>query len=259
MSLGNDVVEKAQTPEDIARIAPGYSNCNIDPVAAYINWTSGWAHAEKSVQYAKELLDKTGRVTFVQAAVKQLLVKQVAGKETVYGVELVGGDRITADLTMLATGAWSGALIDLRGRAEATGQSVAFISITDEEQARLKDMPVMLDIGSGMFVIPPEDNKLKIARHGFGYRNPVRTVAPLGAETPVITTSVARSNAPLPLEGENACREGLRMLCPHLADRPFSKTRVCWYTDTYVNALRQTYVFCFLFFLLPLTQLTGHC
>ncbi|KAI5304529.1 hypothetical protein KEM56_006404, partial [Ascosphaera pollenicola] len=233
VALGQDHVEKVTTKQQIAEMAPAYSKAEIAPEAGYVNWSSGWAHAEKSVQYAKGLLDKSGKVAFVRAAASQLLAKQVDGRDTVYGVELVGGDRLTAGLVMLATGAWSGALIDLRSRAEATGQSIAFIAITDEEQDRLKNMPVMLDIGTGMFIIPPRDNKLKIARHGFGYRNPVRIAAPLGAgETPTITTSVARSNAPLPVEGEKACREGLRVMCPDLADRPFLQTRVCWYTDT---------------------------
>ncbi|KAI5288897.1 hypothetical protein KEM54_004718 [Ascosphaera aggregata] len=239
VAIGQDKVLWVNSLEETVQLAAGYHQAQFKPKAAYVNWSSGWARAEDSIRYAKSLLDKCPYVTFVRGTVKQLLTKPQPGPDgraTVYGVALSEGDDkiITADLVMLATGAWSPALIDLHGRAEATGQSVAFISITDEEQDRLKDMPVMLDLGTGLFIIPPRSNQLRIARHGFGYRNPVRVPAPLGAKgaNGVATMSVAKSNAQLPLEGEKACRDGLRVLCPDMADRPFVKTRVCWYTDT---------------------------
>lgn len=166
------------------------------------------------------------------------------GKRRVVGAVLEDGDVVRADLTIVAAGAWSGALVDLRGRAEARGQVLAYVSITEEEKERLKDMPVLLNLSTGMFAIPPVDDTsalpatqekrrtnwtVKVARHAFGYANPT-TVAPEGED--IVTSLPAKSFSPIPAEGDEACRSFLQRTIPWLGDRPFDSTRICWYTDT---------------------------
>ena len=169
------------------------------------------------------------------------------GKEKgrrVVGAVLDDGEEIRAGLTIVAAGAWSGALVDLRGRAEARGQVLAYVSITEEEKERLKNMPVVLNLSTGMFAIPPVDTTsavpparerrtrdwlLKVGRHAFGYANPT-TVAPEGED--IVTSLPAKVFSPIPAEGEEACRSFLQKTIPFLGDRPFSSTRICWYTDT---------------------------
>ena len=151
------------------------------------------------------------------------------------GVVLEDGSSVAADLVVLAAGAWTGGLVDLRGRAEATGQVLAYVQLSGEERGALKDMPVLMNMSTGMFIIPPTtDGVLKVARHGYGYRNPVRIPHPEkeAAGEEIEVSLPADDFATLPAEGEKACRDALREAVPWLGERAFCRTRLCWYMDT---------------------------
>ncbi|USW55150.1 Putative FAD dependent oxidoreductase, FAD/NAD(P)-binding domain superfamily, MTOX family [Septoria linicola] len=201
----------------------------------YVNWTSGWAHAENGVKFMRKKVEALNRVHFQTSEVQRLLFK---GSNEVLGVELTDGTHLTADLTILATGAWTPKLIDTRGICSATGQVLTYIDITPEEQAKLSQpgQPVILCENDGLFIIPPTEHKLKIARHGYGYANFVTIPHP---EIPneKITVSLPKTklddpNMDIPAEGKAVCRAFLRAAVPSLGDRPFTYTRICWYTDT---------------------------
>ncbi len=55
------------------------------------------------------------------------------------------------------------------------------MDITEEEQTALSGMPVLLNMTTGLFVIPPAHGVLKMARHAYGYLNPVASARPLRA------------------------------------------------------------------------------
>lgn len=200
----------------------------------YVNWTSGWADAEAGMKFLRKKVEATNRVSFKTATVESV----VREGSKITGVKTSQGETITADLVILATGAWTGKLVDLRGRAQATGQVLCYLDITEEEQDKLGKMPVLLNISTGMFIIPPRDRLLKVARHGYGYTNECKTPYPLSEEQgETITVSLPRTklddpNLWIPQEGEDACRSALREMIPSLADRPFTKSKICWYTDT---------------------------
>lgn len=179
-------------------------------------------------------------VVFQRGKARRLLVRtagdDVKGKRKVIGAELEDGTQLLADLTILAAGAWSGALLDLRGRAEARGQVVAYVPISPSEKEALAKVPVLLNLSTGMFIIPPVYDPIarswvtKVARHSYGYGNPTTVISPEGER---ITTSLpAAQFSPIPPEGEKACRDFLRSSIPWLGSRAFSGTRICWYTDT---------------------------
>ncbi|EFE35409.1 fructosyl amino acid oxidase, putative [Trichophyton benhamiae CBS 112371] len=238
--LNPDAVELLPTAADVRRVVPGYGVA-AHVSGGYVNWDSAWSDAESAVRHAKHLLDQTGRVTFLSGQAERLIIDHKNNKnnnqdqDQVTGVELSDGHRISADLVVLATGAWTGKLVDLRGRAEATGHSLAYLPLTDDEQRQLNDMPTVLNLSTGMFIIPPRNNELKIGRHAYGYRNPVQInhpTAPLSSSSAATTTTAAPievslplHGAPVPLEGQLAARAALREMLPALADRPFSKTR----------------------------------
>ncbi|KAM5449205.1 hypothetical protein MaudCBS49596_005030 [Microsporum audouinii] len=227
--LNPNVVERLPTPADVRRVVPGYgvgSHVN----GGYVNWDSAWGDAEAGVRYAKQKLDQMGRVRFLFGQAERLLIDEEAGQSKVTGVRLSDGQSIFADLVVLATGAWTGKLVDLRGRAEATGHSLTYIRLTDDEQSRLNDMPTVLNLSTGMFIIPPRNNELKIGRHAYGYRNPTLINHPTAPGK--IEVSLPLHGACVPLEGEMAARTALREMLPALGERPFTKTRICWYTDT---------------------------
>jgi sarcosine oxidase/L-pipecolate oxidase len=114
--------------------------------SGYVNWTSGWADAEAGMRYLHKKVEATGRVEFRRAEVKTLIFDHATG--SVPGVVLESGEKIMADLTVLAAGAWSPKFIDLRGIASASGQVITYIDITQEEEDRLKDNPVLLNYSS---------------------------------------------------------------------------------------------------------------
>lgn len=204
----------------------------------YINTCSGWADAEASMVWLRGQVEATKRVDFKVATVTSLLFSPT---NSVQGVKLSDSTTLTADLTILATGAWTPSLIDLRGRCQATGQVLSYLPITDEEQERLGKMSVFLNMSCGMFIIPPRNNLLKVARHGYGYSNPVSipNPEPISPSNPDKNITVSRPltkldtpNLWIPTEGEEACKKALTEMIPSMAGRTFTDSKICWYTDT---------------------------
>ena len=204
----------------------------------YLNGLSGWADAGASMAWLYKRVKAEGRINFVAGEVTRL---EVSGN-TVTGAQLSDGRVLSADLVMVSAGAWTGRLVDLTGQAVATGQVLGYIDITPEEEAQLAHMPVILNLSTGLFVIPPKNGILKVARHAYGYLNPTTSSTPPLASS--ITTPAAAVSLPLttrsdptlqiPAEGAEDLRRALHQLVPlpSLRDRPFTKTRICWYSDT---------------------------
>ncbi|KAK5626382.1 hypothetical protein RRF57_002097 [Xylaria bambusicola] len=136
----------------------------------YLNTVAGWADAERSMRWLYDRVVATQRVTFVSGTVETLETQTRGVEQHVTGARLADGRSISADLVIVAAGAWTPTLVGLAGSAVATGQCVAYLQITDDEQARLAEMPVCLNLTDGCFVIPPRNNILKIARHSYGAR-----------------------------------------------------------------------------------------
>ncbi|KAL9591586.1 MAG: hypothetical protein Q9179_007572, partial [Wetmoreana sp. 5 TL-2023] len=130
----------------------------------YINHSSGWANAEGAIRPVFQQITCYGssRITFRRAKAKNLLFRpsQTAqgNKPTVSGVLLTDNSQLSADLTILATGAWTGSLLNLQGRVQATGQVVAYVPLTTAEAEEMQKMPVFLNLSTGYFMIPPIRN-----------------------------------------------------------------------------------------------------
>ncbi|KAH6678672.1 putative fructosyl amino acid protein [Halenospora varia] len=183
----------------------------------YINTRSGWADAEAGMRFLRLQVEGTRRVKFLTDEVTRLIFSK--SKDKVTGVQLKSNTTLIADLVILATGAWTPSLIDLRGRAQATGQVLAYMPITDSEQEKLGKNPVLLNMSTGMFIIPPANNLLKVARHGYGYSNPVSIPHPEDPSKPNITVSRPWTHTTdpslwIPREGEAACQQALAEMIP---------------------------------------------
>ncbi|KAL8872723.1 MAG: hypothetical protein Q9174_001691 [Haloplaca sp. 1 TL-2023] len=231
----------------------------------YINHTSGWANSEGAIRTSMRRITSFGpsRITFKRAKVTQLLFSD-GSTPSVSGVVLDDKSVLEADLIILATGAWTGALLDLRGHVQATAQEVAYVPLTSAEAKEMGKMPVLLNLDTGYFVIPPAKNgaspsttstaaevkeadeegvythHLKLARHAHGYLNPTTFTLPLPGTKEKITTSLpSPAGHPLPPSAHHALRGFLHALFPPnpsapdpIAKRPFTATRLCYYTDT---------------------------
>ncbi|CAO2647880.1 Nn.00g088020.m01.CDS01 [Neocucurbitaria sp. VM-36] len=204
----------------------------------YVNWSSGWADAEGAMVWLRKELEKLNRVEFVTESVKKLVIDHKT--DTVSGVRLSNSSELKADLTILAAGAWTAALIDLRGICKATGQALCYMPISAEEEAALSKQPTILNLSHGLFMIPPSNGLLKIARHGHGYLNPT-TIPNPESEDPNDTitaslpyTSIDDPSQVVPIEGQRQCRDFLTAIHPSLSipSRPFTRSKICWYADT---------------------------
>ncbi|CAK7240608.1 MAG: hypothetical protein STHCBS139747_002053 [Sporothrix thermara] len=206
----------------------------------YLNGASGWADAAASMAWLLRRVQATGRVTFVRGKVTALATEGTK----VIGVRLDDGRTLTAELTIAATGAWTESLLgghgdnsdnsnsSLTGTLAATGQVIGYVPLaSDDEHAKVAGMPVVLNLTTGLFVIPPakDSRELKVARHAYGYINPGSEA---GVSTPL--THLDDPQLAIPAEGAADLRRGLRQMVPlpGLVDRPFARTRICWYTDT---------------------------
>ncbi|PLB33669.1 NAD(P)/FAD-dependent oxidoreductase [Aspergillus candidus] len=233
LEADESLVQMLPSAADVVRAAPAYGP-DLDVAGGYVNWGSGWSDAEATVRFKKQQLDKAGKVKFVTGEARTLL-HDTSNSNKVTGVVLADGTTLTADLVILATGAWTTQLVDLRGRAVSTGQALAYMRISDDEQRQLENMPTILNFATGMFIIPPRNNLLKIARHAYGYVNPKTVPVPVQggqASTSTMEVSLPEAGVPIPPEGEEAFRGALKELLPAFADRPFVSSRICWYTDT---------------------------
>ena len=134
--------------------------------SGYVNWTSGWADAEEAMRFVRARCEEQRDIDFLTGEVVGIVERKVGAKHrggeeesVVDGVELSDGRVLRAGLTVLATGAWTPGLLDLEGRANSTGQVVAYVDVTEEEEERYEDMPVMLNLSTGMSLYTPRDRK----------------------------------------------------------------------------------------------------
>ncbi|KAF4595596.1 fructosyl-amino acid oxidase [Ophiocordyceps camponoti-floridani] len=206
----------------------------------YLNTGSGWADAGKAMSWLYKRVEATQRVDFVGAKVKRLETRD----DRVVGARLSDDKVLEAEVVLVAAGAWTGELIDLRGRVEATGQPIGFVELTEQEAAIMAEQPSVLNLSTGLFVIPPRGRVLKVARHGFGYLNPriVNSALPATTTAQMGPIMVSRPSTrrdvgdvyKLPAEADADLRRGLRDLTPigGLETRPWKETRLCWYSDT---------------------------
>lgn len=239
------IAEQSGRPDKVlelgsARAIQDYAGVLASGDWGYVNKFSGWANNGESMKWLYEKVKSTGRVQFVDAHVAELITE---GKR-VTGARLDDGSALHGSIVFLAAGAWSGSLVDLRGRCEATGHALAYIKITPEEQAELENKPTIINFTTGLFVLPPRDGVLKIARHGFGYLNPQKVSAALPPSSseprqPFVaslprTTRDANAVDHLPPDAEADLRRCLKEMVPvqGLENRPWVKTRLCWYSDT---------------------------
>ncbi|KAL6925303.1 hypothetical protein ACHAPO_009010 [Fusarium lateritium] len=232
-SLG-DTLEEYEDAHDIRKPFPAVQ-AKLDGLKAYYNKTGGWADAESSIRQLAMECSLAG-VSFVTGARGRVLSLRYSGRK-VTGVNVAEGEPITAAQVILATGAWSNRLVPISHASSGSGQPVGFIRLTPQEAKKLADMPVIINLSTGVFVFPPtpKTHILKIARHGYGWATEFDAEDPLGQSRKVSTPKRDENNATanyLPEDAEKALREGLQQLVPEIGNHEWLRQRLCWYSDT---------------------------
>ena len=181
----------------------------------YLNPTGGWAESGKVVAWLAQKARREGVEVFEHCAFAQFL----EDGSRVVGVQAKDGREFRADLTLLATGAWTPTLLpELSDVMWATGQPVLHFRVANPAEWQAPRFPVWAaDIGrTGWYGFPAlADGTLKVANHGPGRR--VHPEAP-------------REVSP---DDEPRFRAFLRDTFPSLADAPLIGTRLCLYCDTF--------------------------
>ena len=104
----------------------------------YLNEDVAFVNAEECMRAFYNKCKRQPNTNFCFDSVKRLVVENGAAK----GIVLESGNKLVADLVILATGAWSNTLLDLRSQITATGHEVAWLKLTPEMEKRYKNMPV---------------------------------------------------------------------------------------------------------------------
>lgn len=244
-------IEILSSTDDIQRVMQptgGSSGSN-----GYVNHKSGWADASGAMGALRDHVHVLGlahgKFHWKSGSVSALAFSSPDQAPRVTGARLASGDWVSADLTVLAAGAWSGRLLDLRGSVQATAQTLAYIQLEAEELKGWEGTPVLFNLSDGFFLVPPTpDGILKVARHTHGWRNETKIPHPEAAAPhktrrsecgmePFIYTSLPASDFyTLPPSSIGPLQTFLAKSYPPLAARlhqkPFSVTKVCWYADT---------------------------
>ncbi|EFQ29081.1 FAD dependent oxidoreductase [Colletotrichum graminicola M1.001] len=192
----------------------------------------GWADAAGAIRALASECTRAG-VSFVTGAQGTVVSLQRSGAR-VTGVRTAAGTTWEAERVVLAMGAWTNRVVPGVGHAvAASGQPVGFIRLSDEEADRVREMPVMINMSTGVFCFPPTPgtNLLKVARHGFGYATEFEAEAGRKVSSPRLVGSNAASEF-LPRDADEGLREGVRLFFPEFAEREWAYRRLCWYTDT---------------------------
>lgn len=230
--------KELKTAEDAKVAYPHLKNTGGDFSAAtgYCNDGGGWANAALSIAELARQCSLAG-VSFVTGPRGTVRSLQKEGKK-ITRVNVAQGPPISADMVVLAAGAWSCRLIDLSLHALSTCQPIGFLQLTLQESAEIAKVPIIVNATTGWFCFPPDPatNTFKVARHGFGYTNSVPISADVNPSSNQISAPPRDENGAaeswLPVEADQALRDGLRKFFPKLAEKPWLKTRLCWYTDT---------------------------
>ncbi|RDB25467.1 L-pipecolate oxidase [Hypsizygus marmoreus] len=230
----NDLAEGVQLkPLSNAEAIRGVFSSHVpiagfDKNSGYLNVDGGWANAGQGLSMMISKVTSLGGK--ILPGKKVINIARDNG--SVRHVQCDDGTVYDASLVVIATGSWTPSnfpgLISRQKYGLATGQCVAMVQLTDEEAKIYKDIPVVLDFGTGFYIFPPtESGIVKMAIHSAGYTHTTD-----GVSTPRTITTDPERGLLIPKSNVQLLRKYLREVYPKLAEKPFSATRLCWYNDS---------------------------
>lgn len=217
---GQPGLQYLDKPEDFKQLIPGLTGPLKGWKGYKLGDKCGWVHARKAMEAAAAEAKRMG-VKFVSGEdgnVKGLLVDD-NGK--CIGVETHSGKKVLADKVVLSAGANTCLLTDFKGQLQAKCFTLAHIKLTEEENKLLKNTPVLFNFEKGFFFEADEDKgEMKICNEFPGYTRMEND------------ESVPVKRSEIPIEAEQGIRDYLRETIPEFAEKPFTKARICWCTDS---------------------------
>lgn len=217
---GRTTLTPVESKEEFNKIIPELTGDLTNWRGLYQRNECGWAHAKNSlISAAKEFTKLGGRI--VADEVNGLIIKDGVIK----GCTTKVGSSYLSDKLIISAGASSINILNFHNQMLAKCWTFAHIKLTDDEAAKLKSMPVLLNYDLGFFFEPDSNNEIKICNEFPGYTNYVE-----GYDNPESSIPIEKNS--IPLEAEKSIRELLKVTIPKFADREFVKKKICWCTDT---------------------------
>lgn len=199
--------------------------------SAYWNPLAGWCDAgAATAEIMKEAVTHRG-IHYVADGVSRL----VAGSGKISGVETVSGVRYTADKILLATGAWTAALMSpiedmlciadadrVTSQMVAAAVCVAHYKMNEEEREELQSMPVVIYAGGDAQPLPT-NNLLKFT-NGQSLTNTITTTSGHRLSVPP-----AREQNVVPIRLQQETHEVITSkVLPKYTKCPAKYWRLCW-------------------------------
>lgn len=213
----------------------GLSEGNTKWNQAYTNFDAGFIEADNAMRLFYQKCRGYSQIAFQFSEVRNIVFEP--GTSRAKGVQLNSGESLAAKLVVIAAGAWSAKLVDLRNVISNTCIEVAWLDVTEAEEAKWRDMSITTNLSTGVNIFPPLRREIKVLRRSPGYKNTVEVPNPepwLGGVSTISfpRTQVLHPEDWMPAEAERELRLNLEEIMPSLANRPFSRTKMCWLTQT---------------------------
>ncbi|MBL9182008.1 MAG: FAD-dependent oxidoreductase [Verrucomicrobiaceae bacterium] len=187
-------------------------------VEGYLNPIGGWVESGRVIA----MLAKEAREAGIEVIEQVKAPRPVLAAGRCNGIESSDGRVWTADLVLVASGAWTPEVLPhLQNVMWTTAQTVFHFQPSQPERFRAPAFPVWgADIAkTGWYGFPANaDGLVKVANHGVGRR---------------VNASDTRV---MPAGEEEKYRAFLRETFPALAEAPVHSNRVCLYCDTFDGA-----------------------
>lgn len=232
-----------------------------------LDTTGGMAVADKACRFAMLKAKRLG-VKFIFGSehghFDSFCYKYRNSTKEIVGIKTRDGKTHAAAMTILACGGWTPVLLpELDGLCEATAGSVALLKIPKTSPLWERLLPdnfptwtwnIRDGAEGGLYGFPIDENGwLKVGYRGTKYTNPVKHSDGVERSTPATRWSPAHLDGQkaigetltdFPKQAHKVITNFLDEYLPELAEEgiKISKTRVCWYTDTYDNHFVIDYV-----------------
>ncbi|KAK6198631.1 FAD dependent oxidoreductase [Scheffersomyces amazonensis] len=189
----------------------------------------GWVNARHTLETAFHEIIKLGGKFICQEA-KSLIVDNGIVTGITTSLESIYGDRV-----VLCAGAQSYKFLDFKNQLLAKCFTLAHIKVNSEEAAKLKSMPVILNLNEGFLFEPDENGIIKVCNEFPGYINFSQSNNTPNADNGIndsINNSIPLYVNNIPYEAEVQIRDFLKQVFPAIATRKFESCKLCWCTDT---------------------------
>ena len=197
----------------------------------YTNKRCATVNAETMVKVYYDRCCAMSNITFeVGVPVDRLLYDNE--HTTAEGVVLEDNRVFRAAIVIVAAGPWSSRFVKLDNQMHANAVPIAYIQLTPSEYKKYSHIACHTNLSTGLNIFTPIGGQLKVLRRTTALRNTTTLKDPENpakiyqASYPL--TKLDDPHQTLPLEIEQSIRSELKEIFPHVADRPFSKTKFCW-------------------------------